>query len=226
MKTIAIEAHRRERTGKGSARSARREGRIPGVLYGRGENVVLSVDRKRFARALNEAGDENVIFDVMLPGQEPLKAIAREIQIDPITRGAIHVDFQHIDMSKKIHLSVAVHLVGEPEGVKNYGGILEQPMRQVEVVCLPANIPSHIDVDVSKLMIGDSVHVSDIVPEGFEFLDEPSKVIAQVAAPTVARVEEEEEAAAAEEAVEGEAPPEGEAAEKPEEGPEGDGGQS
>jgi large subunit ribosomal protein L25 len=136
---------------------------------------------------LQDAAGENVIFDVTLPGKQPLKSIAREIQHDPVSRTAIHVDFQHIDMSAKINVSVAVHVVGDPEGVRNFGGILEHVSRELEVSCLPANIPSHIEIDVSNLMVGDSIHVSDLTPENYEFLEDPGKAIAQVAAPTVER---------------------------------------
>jgi large subunit ribosomal protein L25 len=187
MKTIPIAALVRERRGKGGARSTRREGRLPGVLYGQGESIHLSVDRKEFLKALQDAAGENVIFDVTLPGKQPLKSIAREIQHDPVSRTAIHVDFQHIDMSAKINVSVAVHVVGDPEGVRNFGGILEHVSRELEVSCLPANIPSHIEIDVSNLMVGDSIHVSDLTPENYEFLEDPGKAIAQVAAPTVER---------------------------------------
>jgi large subunit ribosomal protein L25 len=205
MKTIPISADVRERTGKGGARTARREGRLPGVLYGKGESIHLSVDRKEFIRAMQDAHGENVIFDVTLPGKAPLKSIARDVQHHPVSRGAIHVDFQHIDMSKTIHVSVTVQLAGEPEGVRNFGGILEHVARELEVSCLPANIPSHIEIDVSGMMVGDSIHVSDITPENFEILAEGSKVVAQVAAPTVEKepVAEEVEAEAVE-AAEGE----------------------
>lgn len=220
MKTIPIEALERDRRGKGSARASRREGRLPCVLYGQGQSLHISVDRKEFLRAMQDAHGENVIFDVTLPGQTPLKSIAREIQHDPVSRAAIHVDFHHIDMSQKIHVSVAVHLTGEPEGVRNFGGILEHVARDLEVSCLPADIPSHIEIDVSQLMIGDSVHVSDITPEKFELLEDDSKVIAQVAAPTVEKepvaAEGEEAPAEGEEAAEGAAasPAEGEKAEE------------
>ncbi len=224
MKTIVIEAENRENTGKGSARSTRREGRIPGVLYGQGKNIPLSIDRRTFVRALIAAHGENLIFDVTLPSEKPLKAIAREIQQDPISRGVVHVDFQHIDMSKPIHVSIQVNLSGEPEGVKNFGGILEHPGRTLLVECLPSNIPSSIEIDVSELMVGDSIHVSDITPDGFVFQEELTKVIAQVAAPTVVVEEEEEEAAEGAEgegegAAEGEGETEGEDAK-------GDGGKS
>lgn len=188
MKTIAIRADERGRKGKGGAREARRAGRIPGVLYGQGKNIPLTVDRKEFAHVLVEQHSHNVIFDLTLPGQAPMKSIAREIQVDPVSRVMLHVDFQHIDMTKKIHVRVAVHVTGEPDGVKNQGGILEHVARELEVSCLPADIPESVTVDVAHLTIGMSVHVSDIEAEGFEFLEDPKKVVALVVAPTVEKV--------------------------------------
>jgi large subunit ribosomal protein L25 len=206
MKTIPIEGELRERLGKGGARTLRRDGRIPAVLYGQGKSFHLTVDRKQFVLAMQEAHGENVIFDVSVPGESVrLKAIAREVQHDPVSRAAVHVDFQHIDLAMKIHVSVAIRLVGEPDGVKNFGGILERPAREVEILCLPADIPASIDVDVSRMLIGDTLHVSDIVAGNFEFLGDPSKVVAHVAAPTV------EKEPVAEAAVAG-VTPEGEAA--------------
>lgn len=201
MKTIPIEAQIRERTGKGGARTARREGRLPGVLYGQGKSIHLSVDRREFTRALSQAHDENVLFDIKVPGEDlVLTSIAREIQHDPLTRVALHVDFQFVDLTKPIHVDVAVRLTGEPEGVKNYGGILEHVTREIEVLCLPTSIPSHVEVDVSALMVGQSVHVSDIPAEGFEILEEPGRVVAHVAAPTVEKVAEPEAVVEGEEA--------------------------
>ena len=210
MKTIPIEARLRERTGKGGARTARREGRLPGVLYGQGKSIHLSVDRREFTRAVSQAHDENVLFDVKIPGESGvLTSIAREIQHDPLTRVALHVDFQYVDLTKPIHVEVAVHLIGEADGVKNYGGVLEHVAREIEVLCLPTDIPSHIDVDVSALLVGQSIHVSDIPAKGFQILTLGSQVVAHVAAPTV------EKAPTAEAApVEGAAPAEGAAGEK------------
>lgn len=212
MKTIPIEAQVRERTGKGGARTARRDGRLPGVLYGQGRSIHLSVDRREFVRALSQAQDENVLFDVRIPGESAaLTSIAREIQHDPVTRVALHVDFQFVDLTKPIHVELAIRLIGEPEGVKNFGGILEHVAREVEILCLPTQIPSHLDVDVSGLMVGDSIHVSDLPAEGFEILDSGTQVVAHVAAPTVEKVAAEEAPAEGEEAAaEGE-----EAGEKP-----------
>jgi large subunit ribosomal protein L25 len=196
MKTISIEATPRERIGKGGARTARREGRIPGTLYGQGKTISLSVDRRDFARKFIAAHGENVIWDVTLPGEAPLKSIAREIQHDPVSRSMLHVDFQHIDMSKTVHVSVVVHLIGEPEGVRTFGGILEHVSRDLEVSCLPLDIPVSIDVDVSGMQIGDSIHVSDIVTDRFEMISEGERVIAHVASPTVEKTAEEEAAEA------------------------------
>jgi large subunit ribosomal protein L25 len=208
MRTITIQAKQREKKGKGAARATRREGLIPAVLYGEGKNISLTVDRREFLKALQEAGGENVLFDIVIPGQKPLKSVLREMQQDVVSRSVTHLDFQHVGMHKKIHVSVSIHLKGEPEGVRNFGGILEHAGREVEVLCLPNNIPSHIELDVSSLMVGDSLHVSDLPRGDFEILDDATKVIAHVAAPTVERktVEEEaaEEEAAAEEAAAGE----------------------
>ncbi len=219
MKTIPIAAEVRKETGRSGANAARREGKIPGVLYGQGKVIVLAVNRKEFVKAMAEAHGENVLFDVSVGEGTPLKSILREIQHDDLHRFVTHIDFQHIDLRKKIHVRVAIHLHGEPEGVKTFGGILEHTTRDVEILCLPAEIPPHFDVNVASLMIGDSIHVSELPKGNWEFLTEPVRVVAQVTAPTVEKVEAEaaptEEAAAAaptEEAKAEGAPAKGEAA--------------
>jgi large subunit ribosomal protein L25 len=174
------------------------------------------VDRKEFLKAMHEAAGENVLLDVTIDGASPLKSILREVQHDTLHRFITHLDFQHIDLNKKIHVRVAIHLHGEPEGVKTYGGILEHTTRDVEILCLPAEIPPHFDVDVAKLLIGDSIHVSDLVRGNYEILAEPTRVVAQVTAPTIEKLPEAEvtEAAVAAAAT----PEEGAAAAKPEAG--------
>ncbi len=217
MKTITIQAKHRDKRGKGAARASRREGLIPVVLYGEGKNISLTVDRREFLKALQEAGGENVLFDVVVPGEKPLTSVLREIQQDVVSRSVTHLDFQHVGMHKKIHVSVSVHLTGEPDGVRNFGGILEHAGREVEVLCLPNNIPAHIELDVSSLMVGDSLHVSDLAKGDYEILDDATKVIAHVAAPTVERKAVEEEAAEEEAAAEEEGAEEKkEAGEEPE----------
>ncbi len=197
MKTITIAAKVRAKTGRSGANQSRREGMIPGTLYGQGKSITLEVERKEFVKAMADAHGENVLFDVTIGREAPLKSILREIQHDALHRRVMHVDFQHIDLSKKIHVKVAVHLHGEPEGVKTFGGILEHTTREVEILCLPAEIPAHFDVDVSKLLVGDSIHVSDLVRGNYEFLSDPNRVVAQVTAPVVEKVETTEAAAVA-----------------------------
>lgn len=197
MKTISIAAKVREKTGRSGANQSRREGMIPGTLYGQGKTVTLEVERKDFVKAMAEAHGENVLFDVTIGGGAPLKSIVREIQHDVLHRMVTHVDFQHIDLSKKIHVKVAIHLHGEPEGVKTFGGILEHSGREVEILCLPTEIPPHFDVDVTKLLVGDSIHVSDLPKGNYEFLTDPHRVIAQVTAPVVEKIETPDAAAAA-----------------------------
>ena len=225
MKTISLSAKARDQKGRSAANATRREERIPGILYGQGKNIPLSVDRKEFVKAMQDAHGENVLFDVMVDGgSTPLKSILREVQHDTLHRFVIHLDFQHIDLTKKIHVRVAIQLHGEPEGVKTYGGILEHTTRDVEILCLPAEIPAHFDVDVSKLLIGDSIHVSDLPGGNYEILAEPTRVVAQVTAPTIEKAPEPEvteaavAAAAPEEGAKAEAgakPAKGEAAAKP-----------
>jgi large subunit ribosomal protein L25 len=215
MKTIAISAKARNQKGRSGANATRREERIPGVLYGQGKNIPLSVDRKEFLKAMQEAHGENVLLDVTVDGASPLKSILREVQHDTLHRFITHLDFQHIDLNKKIHVRVAIHLHGEPEGVKTYGGILEHTTRDVEILCFPAEIPPHFDVDVSKLLIGDSIHVSDLVRGNYEIVAEPTRVVAQLTAPTI---EKAPEAEVTEAAVAAATPEEGAAAAKPEAG--------
>ncbi|GJM44672.1 MAG: 50S ribosomal protein L25 [Gemmatimonadota bacterium] len=212
MLTISIAAEKRDRTGKGAARSTRRDGKIPGTLYGQGKSITLRVDRAEFAKKLQEAHGENVIWDVHVDGGDALKSLAREIQHDPISRSMIHVDFQHIDMTQVINVMVAVHLVGEPVGVRTFGGILEHMTREIEVECLPTAIPASIDVNVEDLEVGDSIHQSDLPTDGFEFVGDGTRVIAQVAAPTVEAVAETEEGEEGEEGTTAEASEEGEEA--------------
>ena len=205
MKTIQIEAAPRERLGKGGARTLRREGRIPAALYGQGRMESLSVGRKEYLEALAESHGDNVLFDVVISGGDPLRAIVRETQIDVLSREITHLDFHHISMTEKIRVAVAIHLTGEPEGVKTFGGVLEHVTREVEVLCLPSDIPSHLEVDVSGLLIGDSVHVSDLAAYGADIQEESDRVIAMVAAPTVVEepTEEEEEGEEGAEGAEG-----------------------
>lgn len=198
-----IQVQRREKLGKGPARALRRQGLIPGIVYGRNFGPIpIQVERKEVQRLLKHESVESMLIKMQLDGQEEL-VIIKEIQRHPVTYDILHVDFMRVSMDEPIDVRVPITLVGEPAGVKE-GGILEFLHRELEIRCLPTEIPEHIEVDVSELGIGDSIKVEDLkLPEGIKVLDEPSTVIAVVAAPVV--VEEEE---VAEEAEAAEAPEE------------------
>jgi large subunit ribosomal protein L25 len=197
MPVIPLTGTRRENIGKGAARKARAAGLIPGVLYGRGETpVALNVSAREFELAMHRKGG-NPIIGLALGGGE-YTALIRDVQYDPVTRDIIHLDFQHISLTETIEVEVPIHLVGIPVGVKDGGGILEPIARELKVRCLPTVIPPAVDVDVSALNIGDSVHVRAISVPEVTILTDPDVTVATVVPPTV-HVEEKpaEEAAVA-----------------------------
>jgi len=214
MAMISLEAARRADVGKGVARKLRAGGRVPAVYYGRGEDSIpLTVSLKDLEQVIESAEGSNVIVDLKVPGDaaKDRKALIREIQRDPVAGSILHLDLQHISLTERITVEVPIVLVGVPLGVKDAGGILEHLLREVEVECLPTDIPSKLEVDVSALQIGDTLHVSDIKVERAEILTEADRAIAAVVPPTVL-----EEVKPAEEAVPTE--PELIAKEKKEEG--------
>jgi large subunit ribosomal protein L25 len=196
--TATITAQTREGRGKGAARTSRREGRIPGVLYGHGEeSVPLSVDAGELQKLVHTISVENTIVDLDLGGGEPYKVLIRELQRHPFRDEFVHIDFFHVAMDEKIQVEVPIVLLGTPTGVKNKGGILDHQLRELEVFCLPGSIPEKIEIDVSDLDIGDSIHVNEIQLPDVEILTELDRAVVAVLAPTVVEVEEE----AAEEAI-------------------------
>ena len=198
MAIVSLEAAPRTDTGKGVARKLRAGGRIPGVYYGRGEeSIALTVALKDLHTVLESVDGSNVIVDLKLSGAgvKDMKALIREIQRDPVAGSILHLDLQHISLTERITVEVPIELIGTPAGVKDGGGILEHLLREVEVECLPTDIPSRFEVDVTPLQIGDTLHVSDIKAERVEILTEADRAIATVVPPTVL-----EEAAPTEEA--------------------------
>ena len=201
--TTTIGASKRDGLGKGGARTTRRAGRVPGILYGHGEeSIPLSVDARELQRLVHSVSIENTIVDLALEGtRQPYKVLIREIQRHPTREEYLHIDFFHVAMDEKISVEVPVVLTGEPIGVRNKGGILDHQLRELEVYCLPGEIPEKIEVDVTNLDIGDSIHVRDLaVPEGVEVEADLDRSVAAVLAPAV--VAAEEEAVAAEEPAE------------------------
>jgi large subunit ribosomal protein L25 len=185
MSVIQLNGRRRDVIGKGGARKARAAGQIPGVIYGHGETpIAVAVDSREFSTVMRSHKGGNAIVNLKV-GDGEYTALVRDAQIDPLSRHILHLDFQHISLTETIEVEVAVHPVGIAVGVKDGGGILELITRMIEVRCLPTAIPPAIDLDVTSLEIGASLHVSDIKAEGFTILTDPQTTVVTVVAPTV-----------------------------------------
>lgn len=178
-----LEAQPREAGTKNYARRVRREGKIPAVVYGAGkDSMPVTVDPRHVLRILRSDSGHNTIFDLAMNG-ERTKAMIVDWQYEPIKGSLLHIDLKRIAMDKALRVSVPIVLQGVAEGVKNEGGILEHILREVEIECLPADIPSHIDVDVSHLTFGKVVRVSELPHnEKIKFLTDENQPIAHVTA--------------------------------------------
>jgi large subunit ribosomal protein L25 len=176
-----LEAQPRESGTKNHARRVRREGKIPAVVYGAGKDATpVTVDPRHVLRILRSDTGHNTIFDLAMNGDRA-KAMIVDWQYEPIKGNLLHIDLKRIAMDKALRVSVPIVLQGVPVGVKTEGGILEQMLREVEIECLPADIPSHIDVDVSELTFGKVLRVSDL-PHAtkIEFLTDENQPVAHV----------------------------------------------
>jgi large subunit ribosomal protein L25 len=204
MKTIELAVERRETRGKNAARRTRDGGRIPAVVYGAGRDTVpITVNARDLSDAFRGGAGENAIFLLKLQGSDQSRhAMIRDLQRDPLSRRTLHLDFVRVLMDTKVRVRVPVEVVGVAKGVKTDGGILDFVSREIEIECLPGNIPEHLPVDVSELAIGDALRVSDVpAPEGVEVVDDAEKVVIHIVHPI------HEEVVAAPEAVEAVAEP-------------------
>ncbi|HYX24951.1 MAG TPA: 50S ribosomal protein L25 [Thermoanaerobaculia bacterium] len=179
--TMTIEVQPREETGKNANRRSRARGKIPAVVYGGGkESVAIEIDRKTLVDLMKGHGGENPIFLLKL-GDKDRHAMIRNLQVDPVSRQVIHIDFQRVLLDQKVRVSVPVELVGTAVGVKVDGGLLDFVTREVHVECLPGQIPKHLEADVTDVHVGQHVEVRDLkLPEGVVVLDEPDKVLAAI----------------------------------------------
>ena len=179
-----VAAPRTGKFNKNAARRVRAAGQIPAVVYGAGqESVAVEVDPKVITRILHSDSGHNTIFDLEIAGSGSVKAMIVDWQHEPIKGALLHIDLKRIAMDKAMRVSVPVQLVGVPTGVKNQGGVLEQVLREVEIECLPGDIPSHLDVDVTGLEMNQSIHVSDLPHSGsIKFLDDEGLTVAHVTA--------------------------------------------
>ena len=181
--TEAVVATVREgKFNKNAARRVRVAGKIPAVVYGAGQDAVaVTVDPKVIIKILHSESGHNTIFDLNVEGSGVTKAMIVDWQNEPIKGKLLHIDLKRIAMDKMMRVSVPIQLVGIPTGVKNQGGILEHVMREVEIECLPGDIPSHLDVDVTGLELHGLIHVSDLPHSGsIKFLGEEGATVAHV----------------------------------------------
>ena len=215
---VKLQVQAREQRGSAASRRLRGDGFIPGVLYGDGNEAhAFCVEERELRKALTGDHGLHAILDVVLEGQQKAHhAVLKDYQLDPTRSRLLHVDLHEVRLDRAIHAQVVVELVGESEGVKE-GGVLSQVAREVNVEALPMEVPDRLELDVSPMMIGDSLRISDLrVPSGVTLLDDPETVLATVTPPT--KIELPEEVVEEEELEEGELP-EGEL--PPEEQPEG-----
>src|SRR5436309_14303816 len=177
----------RERLGSAESRRLRKEGVVPGVLYGNGEPVAICIAERELRRALTGSAGLHSILDVEIDGKgETHASILKEYQVDPVRGGVTHVDLQEVRLDRAIQASVTVQLLGTEDapGVRE-GGVLSQPLREVTVEALPLEVPEHLDLDVSEMEIGATLRISDLTaPEGVTHLDDPEMVVATITAPT------------------------------------------
>ena len=167
--------------GKNEARRLRARGRVPGVLYGAKKGTLaVSLDPKQISRILQSETGHNTIFQLQVGG-ENARVMIVDWQYDPMHGKLLHIDLKRIAMDEKMKVKVPIHLVGEPEGVKQQGGILDQVLREVEVECLPGDIPGHIEADVTKLVFGTVLRVSDLQHGGkLMFLTDAGQAVAHI----------------------------------------------
>ncbi len=194
MAQVSLAAASRTEAGKGAARSLRRDGRVPATIYGHGIAArSLSVDHKTLAKLLEVIGGEAALIDVTIDGAAPVKALVREVQRNPVRRAdVIHLDLYAVVATEAITVEVPVHIIGVADGVRNQGGVLDHHLHRLTVKVLPADIPEHIDVDVTDLTVGHAVHVRDITIAKGEIMNDPDVSVvsiiqarAEVVAPVV-----------------------------------------
>lgn len=221
MEQVVLEVQERQATGKGPASRLRAQGLVPGIVYGRGlAPVTVAVPDRDLYDLLRTSGGSNVLVDLRIPGlthETSVAAMIREVQRDPVNHTPLHVDFQWISLADKVTVQVPVSFIGESPGVLE-GGVIDQILHEIEVECLPTDIPQRLLLDVSGMEIRDTRHISDLqVPEDVEVLADPEDPVVTISPPIKeedleTRVEEvegeellpEEEAEEREEEVEGE----------------------
>jgi large subunit ribosomal protein L25 len=180
-----LQAAIRTDTGKGAARTLRRQGKVPGVIYGHDRPAEpVAIDTAALKKMLIGVSAGTTVFDVVVDGRPAVKALIREIQRDSVRPAEIlHLDLYEVRADEKVTLSVPIHLVGVPDGVRNFGGVLDHVLRELEIEVLPVDIPEHVELDVTALTIGHSLFVRDLKVEKAEILNDPDTPVCTVVAP-------------------------------------------
>ena len=193
-----LSARPRQGTGKSVTRKLRANGEVPAIAYGHGqEGRALTVNAHELQMLLGSINAENTIIELQIEGGQPVQALIREVQHHPSRPYIQHVDFFQVKAGEKLHVEVPIHLHGSPIGVREGGGVLQEVMREVSVACLPKDIPAGIDIDISELGLGESIHISDVKLPNVTILSDPNLVICIVAAPSAAALAAEAAEAAA-----------------------------
>lgn len=195
MERITLHAEKREKAGKGAARSLRRSGVVPAVLYRGGSSTPIKINAKELTMFMRATAGEQVMVDIQFQDGDKKLALMKDYQVDPLKGELLHTDFFEVSLTEEIRVTVHVTTTGEPIGVKRDGGLLQHGVREIEIQCLPDRVPGHIEVDVSGLETGKAIHVGDLpLGEGIKVLTDAGELIATVGAPIV---EEKVEAVAA-----------------------------
>jgi large subunit ribosomal protein L25 len=199
-----LEATARDSFGKNEARRTRRDGRVPAVVYGatsEGGNrdaTPIAVDPRALLKILHSESGANTLISLKLGGGGDARVLIKEYQVDPVTHEVLHADFYRVRMDRTIHVTIPVTVKGEPKGVKQQGGVLEFIRREIEVECLPADIPEHVEIDVSELMLHQGVRVREIAPDAkWKSVSDPDMMLVHVILPKAEEVAATPEATAA-----------------------------
>jgi large subunit ribosomal protein L25 len=189
MERITLNVQKREEKGKGAARSLRRGAMIPAVLYRGGGSLPIKIPKKEMAQFINTTAGNQVMVNLHFADGENKLALIKDYQVDPTKRELLHADFFEVSLTEKVRVSVHVTTTGEPIGVKRDKGILQHLLREIEVECLPDNIPGNIKIDISGLEIGQSFHVGNLsLGEEVKILTDSTEVLANIIAPLVEEV--------------------------------------
>ncbi|MDI6889505.1 MAG: 50S ribosomal protein L25/general stress protein Ctc [Thermodesulfovibrionales bacterium] len=189
MERMTLNVEKREEVGKGAARALRRKNMIPAILYRGGDSFSIKFPEKELSQFINTTAGEQVMVNLKFGDGSSRLALMKDYQVDPTKGELLHADFFEVSLTEEVRVTVHITIVGEPIGVRRNGGVLQYLLREIEVGCLPDSIPGHIEIDISGLEIGQSLHVRDLKLEGgIKVLTDPDEVIVNVVAPVVEEV--------------------------------------